>query len=139
MFDNTSHCSANQRLASDIQALLANCSPSLHTFLLVCLFSISAMLISNRGAAILLFVCAHYSDKWRMRSPTLYFGIACAMIGIAINLPDIPPGVKYFGIFLVIGGIFAAVPGVVAWCVSFNGALCVSNFSQAWKQPLWPL
>jgi MFS family permease len=66
-------------------------------------------------ATILLFICGHYSEKWRVRSPFLYFGIICGMIGITINLLNVAPGVKYFGIFWVIGGIFAAVPGVVAW------------------------
>jgi hypothetical protein len=98
------------------------------------------MPISDRVIVILLFICGHYSDKWRMRSPSLYFGIICGMIGITINLFDVPPGVKYFGIFWIIGGIPTAIPGVVAWYVAFKCSLASATFfAQAWKQPLWPL
>lgn len=38
----------------------------------------------------------------------------CA-IGFAINLADVPIGVKYFGTFFCVSGSYAAFPGIVAW------------------------
>lgn len=39
------------------------------------------------------------------------------LVGFAINISEAPSGVKYFGTFLVVGGSYAAFPGVVAWYV----------------------
>lgn len=66
-------------------------------------------------ATILLYIFAHYSDKLRMRSPFIVAGLTMCLIGFSINISTAPHGVKYFGTFFVVGGSYAAFPGIVAW------------------------
>ena len=65
--------------------------------------------------AILLFVWAWLSDKYKIRSPFIYCGLIMMLIGFSINISDAAPGVKYFGTFFVVAGAYASFPGVVAW------------------------
>ncbi|KAK2466573.1 hypothetical protein APHAL10511_001435 [Amanita phalloides] len=66
-------------------------------------------------ATIVLYIWAYYSDKLKMRSPFIYMGLLCLVIGYAINLSNVPSGVKYFGTFWLVVGSYASFPGVVAW------------------------
>jgi len=66
-------------------------------------------------ATILVLVFAYYSDKFKMRSPSIYAGLILCLIGFSINISSTSIGVKYFGTFLCVGGSYAALPGVVAW------------------------
>ena len=76
--------------------------------------------------AIVLLTCAHYSDKYQIRSATIYAGLILLLIGYSINISNASNGVKYFGTFLIVIGSYAPFPGVVAWCASiptFESAL----------------
>ncbi|CAK5265889.1 unnamed protein product [Mycena citricolor] len=66
-------------------------------------------------ATMLLFVFAFWSDKLKMRSPFIYISLLMCLIGFVINISEAPPGVKYFGTFLIVGGSYAGFPGAVAW------------------------
>ena len=52
-----------------------------------------------------------------MRYPFILAGLVMLTIGFAINISDVPIGVKYFGTFFCVSGSYAAFPGIVAWCV----------------------
>ncbi|KAG9226994.1 hypothetical protein CCMSSC00406_0008966 [Pleurotus cornucopiae] len=81
--------------------------------------STSFLLVKYRSLttnpAIVLGFFAYYSDKLRLRSVFILAGLLMCLVGFAINISDAPSGVKYFGTFLVVGGSYAAFPGVVAW------------------------
>lgn len=66
-------------------------------------------------ATIILYLFSHFSDKIKMRFPFIYAGLLMCLIGFAINIADVPTGVKYFGTFWCVAGSYAAFPGVVAW------------------------
>ncbi|KAG1735896.1 MFS general substrate transporter [Suillus paluster] len=66
-------------------------------------------------ATITLLVFAHYSDKLKMRSPFILAGLVMSLIGFSINISTAPAGVKYFGIFFIVVGNYAATPGVISW------------------------
>jgi hypothetical protein len=66
----------------------------------------------------LLLFFAHYSDKLQMRYPFVLAGLLICLVGFAINTANVSIGVRYFGIFLCVGGSYSAFPGVIAWCVS---------------------
>ncbi|KAG0694934.1 MFS general substrate transporter [Suillus ampliporus] len=67
------------------------------------------------AAAMTLFVFAHYSDKLKMRSPFIFAGLVMCLIGFSINISTAPDGVKYFGIFFIVMGSYAAIPAAVSW------------------------
>lgn len=67
--------------------------------------------------AIVLLICAHYSDKLGIRSVFIYAGLVLLLIGYSINISDASDGVKYFGTFLLVTGSYASAPGMVAWYV----------------------
>ena len=75
------------------------------------------MLIYFCTPAILTILFAVYSDKLRIRFPFILLGQLLTVIGLAILLSDVSPGVHYFGTFLCIGGAYAADPGIFAWYV----------------------
>ncbi|KAK0201075.1 MFS general substrate transporter [Desarmillaria ectypa] len=66
-------------------------------------------------ATIVLYLFAKYSDRLKMRSPFIYLGLGMLLVGFAINISDVAPGVKYFGTFFCVAGSYASFPGVVAW------------------------
>ena len=68
-------------------------------------------------SAIILLIFAVWSDRVKMRYPFILAGLVMLTIGFAINISDVPIGVKYFGTFFCVSGSYAAFPGVVAWCV----------------------
>ncbi|KAF5357517.1 hypothetical protein D9758_012490, partial [Tetrapyrgos nigripes] len=66
-------------------------------------------------AAILIMVFAYLSDRLKIRSPFILFSLVLCLIGFSINISDTSSGVKYFGTFLIVGGAYAGVPGLLAW------------------------
>lgn len=66
-------------------------------------------------ATIVLYFFAYYSDKFKLRFPFILAGLVMCLIGFSINISDVRHGIKYFGTFLVVGGSYAAFPGIVAW------------------------
>ncbi|KAK2808949.1 hypothetical protein FQN50_004222 [Emmonsiellopsis sp. PD_5] len=69
-------------------------------------------------AAIIAVGSAWLSDRSGQRSPYLFFHLACIVVGYVIVLGASGkgvPGVVYFGIFVVVAGIYPALPGNVTW------------------------
>ncbi|KAH9919548.1 major facilitator superfamily domain-containing protein [Fomitopsis serialis] len=66
-------------------------------------------------ATIVLLIFATWSDHVKLRSPFVLAGLVMCMIGFAINIADVPVGVKYFGTFFCVSGSYAAFPGIIAW------------------------
>jgi len=66
-------------------------------------------------ATIVLLAFATWSDHVKLRSPFVLAGLVMCMIGFAINISDVPVGVKYFGTFFCVSGSYAAFPGIIAW------------------------
>ncbi|KAF8585716.1 MFS general substrate transporter [Ramaria rubella] len=57
----------------------------------------------------------YYSDKIGKRHPFILTGLFMLLIGFAIQISDVPRGVKYFGTFFCVAGSYASFPGVVVW------------------------
>ncbi|KAI0340965.1 MFS general substrate transporter [Trametopsis cervina] len=66
-------------------------------------------------ATLVLLIFALWSDHIKMRYPFVLAGQLMCLVGFAINLANVPIGVKYFGTFFCVSGSYAAFPGVVAW------------------------
>jgi len=66
-------------------------------------------------ATIVLLAFAHYSDKYRIRSPFILAGLTMCLIGFSINISDASAGVKYFGTFFCVVGSYAGLPAAIAW------------------------
>lgn len=75
-------------------------------------------------AAIILLIFAIWSDRIQMRYPFILAGLCMCAIGFAINLADVPIGVKYFGTFFCVSGSYAAFPGIVAWYARLCDGRC---------------
>ena len=71
-----------------------------------------------------LLVWAIWSDRIKKRWPFVLAGLVYCLVGFAINISDVPIGVKYFGTFLIVAGAYAGFPGVVAWCVLSSSLSC---------------
>ncbi|KAL4072332.1 MFS general substrate transporter [Scleroderma citrinum] len=67
------------------------------------------------AAAIVMLTAAHFSDKRKLRSPFILVLQSIALIGYVIELSDASAGVKYFGTFLCVVGVFAPLPCAVCW------------------------
>ena len=72
----------------------------------------------KKTIAICVYTFAYFSDKLKIRSPFILFGLCMCLIGFTINISNVNNGIKYFGTFFCVAGSYAALPGVVAWCVS---------------------
>ncbi|KIJ14068.1 hypothetical protein PAXINDRAFT_13185 [Paxillus involutus ATCC 200175] len=66
-------------------------------------------------ATVTMLVCAHFSDKVKLRSPFIFVGQTIALLGYIINISGAPSGAKYFGTYLCVIGSYAIVPGSVSW------------------------
>ncbi|KIM67019.1 hypothetical protein SCLCIDRAFT_14178 [Scleroderma citrinum Foug A] len=67
------------------------------------------------AAAMTMLIVAHFSDKMKLRSPFIVGLQAIALVGYAIELSNASAGVKYFGTFLCVMGVFGAFPSVISW------------------------
>ncbi|KAH8833735.1 MFS general substrate transporter [Flagelloscypha sp. PMI_526] len=65
--------------------------------------------------AIVLFIFANLSDRYKLRSPFILAGLTCCLIGFTINISNATHGAKYVGVFFVVTGAYSAFPGVVSW------------------------
>ncbi len=60
------------------------------------------------------FLTGH--NKIHVRFPFILFGVSIALIGWAIQLSQVnPPGVRYFGLFMIASGAYIQMPMMVAW------------------------
>ncbi|KAG5297267.1 high-affinity nicotinic acid transporter [Histoplasma ohiense] len=69
-------------------------------------------------AAIISVLSAWLSDRQGQRSPLLFFHVLCIVVGYAIIISGsarVVPGVVYFGTFVVVSGIYPALPAIVTW------------------------
>ncbi|OAX83846.1 hypothetical protein ACJ72_01776 [Emergomyces africanus] len=69
-------------------------------------------------AAIIAILSAWLSDRQGQRSPFLFFHVLCIVVGYVIIIAASGrgvPGVVYFGTFVVVSGIYPALPGTVTW------------------------
>ncbi|PGH15077.1 hypothetical protein AJ79_02603 [Helicocarpus griseus UAMH5409] len=69
-------------------------------------------------AAILAIGSALLSDRQGKRSPLLLFHMVCIIIGYIIVIAATGrgvPGVVYFGTFVIVAGIYPALPGNITW------------------------
>lgn len=67
------------------------------------------------AAMILMFVEGVGSDKFRLRSPVIYFNACICIIGLCLLAWGGSPGVQYFGAFLVTAGCSANLPAVMVF------------------------
>ena len=67
------------------------------------------------AAGIIMFACAWFGDRYRLRGPIL-FGLAClGIIGLPVLRWTTTPGVRYFGIFLICATANGGIPTVMAY------------------------
>jgi len=66
-------------------------------------------------ACIWVLASSIYSDKLQKRFLFLFIDQILCVIGLIINISPAPSGVRYFGLFLVAAGSYAALPQSVAW------------------------
>lgn len=66
-------------------------------------------------SGILMLACGWVGDKYRIRGPIVIFNAILAIIGLVIMTWTRANGVRYFGIFLVTGGVQANIPTAMAY------------------------
>ncbi|EDN08834.1 hypothetical protein I7I51_00493 [Histoplasma capsulatum] len=69
-------------------------------------------------AAIISVLSAWLSDRQGQRSLLLFFHVLCIVVGYTIIISGSArgfPGVVYFGTFVVVSGIYPALPAIVTW------------------------
>lgn len=68
---------------------------------------------------ILTFICSIWADRIKQRSQFIIFPQILAIAGLAIlytcTRDHRGKGPRYFAIFLLVGGVYSAVPGYLAW------------------------
>ena len=72
----------------------------------------------HRPAVITLIAFATASDALKLRSPFILVGLLMCLVGFSINISHAAIGVKYFGTFFIVSGSYAAIAGLVTWCVA---------------------
>ncbi|KAF1837178.1 MFS general substrate transporter [Decorospora gaudefroyi] len=66
-------------------------------------------------AGILMIACAWLGDKMHKRGPLIVFLAVLGLIGLCLLRWTTPPGVRYFGIFLLAGSCNSGIPCVMAY------------------------
>ncbi|KAI6041658.1 MFS general substrate transporter [Pisolithus marmoratus] len=66
-------------------------------------------------ATIIMITVAHFSDSMKLRSPFIISLEFVGLIGYIIQITDASAGVKYFGTYLAVIGLYAGVPCAVGW------------------------
>ena len=66
-------------------------------------------------AAIAMFTCAYYGDKWHLRGPLVAFNAFMALIGLILLGFVENVGARYFGVFLATSGCNSNVPSVLTF------------------------
>ncbi|KAJ8474822.1 hypothetical protein ONZ51_g6966 [Trametes cubensis] len=64
---------------------------------------------------VMVVVWAVWSDRLKKRSLFILLGLCFCLVGFAINVSNVPLGVKYFGTFLVVIGGYAGFPAIPSW------------------------
>ncbi|KAI6041657.1 MFS nicotinic acid transporter Tna1 [Pisolithus marmoratus] len=66
-------------------------------------------------ATIVMITVAHLSDTMKIRSPVLVAVEFVGLVGYTIQITNSSAGVKYFGTYLTVTGLYAGVPCIVGW------------------------
>ncbi|KAI5990303.1 MFS general substrate transporter [Pisolithus orientalis] len=66
-------------------------------------------------ATISMISAAHFSDTMKLRSPFIIVAEFVGMVGYIIQITNASTGVKYFGTYLAVVGMYTGVPCVVGW------------------------
>ncbi|KAI6041667.1 MFS nicotinic acid transporter Tna1 [Pisolithus marmoratus] len=67
------------------------------------------------AATISTITVAHFSDTMKIRFPFIVVSEFIGLVGYIIQITDASMGVKYFGTFLIVIGIYTGVPCNVGW------------------------
>jgi hypothetical protein len=60
--------------------------------------------------------CAFLTSRTKVRFPFIFLGVAIATVGWSIQLSQVnPPGVRYFGLYLIAAGAYIQMPMMVVW------------------------
>lgn len=65
--------------------------------------------------AIVFFICARLSDRWRLRSPFIIGSCVTTCVGIVIVLASQVNGVRYFGVYILCMGIYVNAATNCLW------------------------
>ncbi|KIO01606.1 hypothetical protein M404DRAFT_149962 [Pisolithus tinctorius Marx 270] len=71
-------------------------------------------------ATISMISAAHFSDTMKLRSPFIIVAEFVGMVGYIIQITNASTGVKYFGTYLAVIGMYTGVPCAVGWQVLAN-------------------
>ncbi|KAI6141904.1 MFS general substrate transporter [Pisolithus tinctorius] len=66
-------------------------------------------------ATISMISAAHFSDTMKLRSPFIIVAEFVGMVGYIIQITNASTGVKYFGTYLAVIGMYTGVPCAVGW------------------------
>ena len=66
-------------------------------------------------AAILMFACAWYGDKWHIRGPFIIGNGCIGLVGLGLMGFVNNVGVRYFGVFLITSACNANVPCILTF------------------------
>lgn len=67
------------------------------------------------AAMLLMYIQGVISDKYRLRSPVVYFNACVSIVGLCLLVWGGSPGVQYFGAILVTAGCSANLPTVMVF------------------------
>ncbi|KAI6143730.1 MFS general substrate transporter [Pisolithus tinctorius] len=67
------------------------------------------------AAMLFMITAAHFSDTMKIRFPFIIASEIVGLVGYIIQITDASTGVKYFGTYLVVIGIYTGIPCVVGW------------------------
>ncbi|KAI5990302.1 MFS general substrate transporter [Pisolithus orientalis] len=67
------------------------------------------------AATLFMITAAHFSDTMKIRFPFIIASEIVGLVGYIIQITDASTGVKYFGTYLVVIGIYTGIPCVVGW------------------------
>ncbi|KAI6126505.1 MFS nicotinic acid transporter Tna1 [Pisolithus sp. B1] len=66
-------------------------------------------------ATIVMIIVAHFSDIMKIRSSFIVAMECVGLVGYIIQITNASTGIKYFGTYLAVTGLYAGVPCVVGW------------------------
>ncbi|KAI6041665.1 MFS general substrate transporter [Pisolithus marmoratus] len=67
------------------------------------------------AATISMITVAHFSDTMKIRFPFIVASEFVGLAGYIIQITDASMGIKYFGTFLIVTGIYTGVPCTIGW------------------------
>lgn len=77
-------------------------------------------------ACVQMYVEGWIGDRYRVRGPLVVYNALQALTGVCILAWVANPGVRYFGIFVLAGGVHSNLPAIITWQAN--------NIRGQWKQ-----